>query len=116
MSLGNEIQVGVISGNASTVIVRCGFVPDYVEVIDTTNRNLRAVWFSNMSNGTAVKLDASSMGSLTSEGVSAVSGDDDEAAGFKIGTTLSVNAAQLGYVAVRSNIGLATAASNTAAG
>lgn len=114
MSLGTEIQIGVISGNASTVTVRCGFVPDYVEIVDTTNRNLVAKWYSNMAAASAVKLDASSMGSLTSGGISAVTGDDDEAPGFKIGVTLSVSAAQLGYIAVRSNRGLVPASDNVA--
>lgn len=114
MSLAGEIQVGLISGNASTVTVRCGFVPDYVEIFDTTNRNTSFRWFSNMSNGTAIKMDASSMGSITSEGVTALSGDDNEAAGFKVGTTISVSAAQMGYVAVRSGRGLVPASSNEA--
>ena len=114
MSLETQIQIGVISGNASTIIVRCGFVPDYVEIVDTTNRNLVAKWFSNMAAASAVKLDASSMGTLTSGGISSVSGDDDEAAGFKIGVTLSVSAAQLGYVAMRSNRGFVPATANSA--
>lgn len=112
--LQNDIQIGVISGNGSTIVVRCGFVPDYVEIVDTTNRNLVAKWYSNMAAASAVKLDASSMGSLTSGGISSVSGDDDEAAGFKIGTTLSVAAAQLGYIAVRSGRGSVPASANSA--
>lgn len=114
MSLGTELQVGVISGNASTVIVRCGFVPDYVEVYDTTNRNATWRWFSNMADGTAIKTDVSSMGSLTSQGVTPLTGDDNEQAGFKIGTTISVSAAQLAYKAGRSNRGFVPASSNEA--
>lgn len=111
--LNGEIQVGLISGNASTITVRCGFVPDYVEIFDTTNRNVSFRWFSNMSNGTAIKMDASSMGSVTSEGITAVTGDDDEAAGFEIGTTISVSAATLGYVAIRSGRGLVPVTAQT---
>lgn len=93
------IAVGVISGNASTVAVVVGFTPDWVEIIDTTNSNLRAFWTTGMTDDTAIKIDASSMGALASEGITAITTAGSE--GFQIGTTLSVNAAQLRYIAYK---------------
>ncbi len=94
------IAVGLISGNASTIAVVIGFVPDWVEVIDPTNNNLRAFWTTGMSNGAGIKIDASSMGALNGgTGIAAVTTAGSE--GFTIGPTVSVAAAQLRYIAFK---------------
>ena len=107
MSLGTEIQVGVISGNASTVIVRCGFVPNYVLTVNITDSDQKYEWFENMSSVT-LSTGMSSLGSIATEGIYKVVGDDDEAAGFMIGTTVSESAKQISYIAIRSGRGFVT--------
>lgn len=94
------VAVGLISGNGSTIQVVTGFVPDVVEVIDTTNGNLRATWTKDMTAGRGVKIDASSMGLIGAGlGISQVTTAGSE--GFQIGNTVSVAAAQLQYIATK---------------
>lgn len=94
------VAVGLISGNASTIAVVTGFVPDWVEVIDPTNGNLRAFWTTGMTAGAGMKIDRSSMATIsTGNGLDVVSTAGSE--GFQIGPTVSVAAAQLRYVALK---------------
>lgn len=93
------IAVGTVSGSGGAVSVVIGFVPDWVEVIDSTNSNMRAFWSSGMTAATAIKIDASSMGAVAANGITQVTTAGSE--GFTIGSTLAVSAAQLQYIAYK---------------
>lgn len=94
------VAVGLISGNGSTVAVVVGFVPDWIEVINPTEGATvaRFFWTTGMSEGAAIKQDASSMGTIGGRlGFQTVTTAGSE--GFLIGNTVSVATAQLRYIA-----------------
>lgn len=101
--LSPAIAVGLISGNASTIAVVTGFVPDWVEVIDpTTATPQRFFWTNGMTAATAIKQDTSSMGTVASAGgISQVTTAGSE--GFQIGPTVSVSTVQLRYIAYKAS-------------
>lgn len=102
----NAVKVGVITGNGSTLVVQCGFQPDYIEVVDATDRNAISRFFRGMTAGAAiVSGPLTGVAAIETGGIELFAGDETRAPGFKILATVNVNAKKLRYVAMRGTDG-----------
>lgn len=99
-----QTVVGSYTGTGAAQNIVIGFQPDYVRIVDTTNNNLVDEWFRGMANGTSIN-DSGAAPALRASpnGITAYAGPTGE--GFTVGAALSVNAATMRYVAIRSGPG-----------
>jgi hypothetical protein len=102
-----QTVVGAYTGTGAAQNIIVGFQPDWVMIVDTTNSNLVDQWFRGMAAGTSINdsgaapaLRASPNGITAYAGTPAGLGE-----GFTVGAALSVNAATMRYIAVRSGPG-----------
>lgn len=86
MSKGRP-KIGTFVGTGAAVNVVCGFVPDYVRIINITDRDETYEWFSSMPAGTAVSTLLAVAG-VASNGVSPLN-SATLGAGFIAGTAIS---------------------------
>jgi len=95
-----EIKVGTLTGNNATVVVNLGFIPDYVKVVNVTDRDDMFEWFTGMSDGTAVRTKhPSGPDTMTTQGIAVVNDSTNGVYGFQIGTTISESTKSLRYIA-----------------
>lgn len=95
--------VGTFTGTGAAVNVVIGFKPDYVRIINVTDRDISHEWFRGiMADGTSVD-DGAALATNADNGVSAYAGTTGE--GFTAGTDISENGKVYGYVAIRSGPG-----------
>lgn len=105
--MATMIRTGTYTGNGSAQNISLGFMPDYVEIIDTTGLVVYK-WVSNMATGTAYKAATDTVvASIVANpnGVSQFAGSSSAGAGFTVGTSLSTNASVYRYVAMQNGPG-----------
>lgn len=96
-----KVKVGTVEGTGSAINIQLGWIPDYVKVINTEDRDVVHEWFNGMTDGHAIKT-TTAVASLTSNGISAYQGVRGSAAkGFTIGTDVSEADKTLHYIAIR---------------
>lgn len=84
--------VGKITGTGAALNVEIGFIPSRVEIINETNL-AKFSWDSNMTDGYAFKqITNGTLSLITTGGISDYAGDDDDSAGFSLGTDAGLNA------------------------
>jgi len=105
-----SIKTGTIIGNGAAQTISIGFVPDYLRIINVTDGNVVYEWTPDMAAANALKSQNvvdnaatgnSSLALIIANGVTAFAGSSTAAAGFTIGTAISVNAKTLAYQAYR---------------
>lgn len=104
----NEIKTGTYEGTGAAVTLELGFVPDYIEVINTEDGDEVFKWWNGLTAAHAIKIanhDTAQVSRITSNGVTANAGDEDTSAGVTLGTALSEDGKTYHYVAVRSGAG-----------
>lgn len=95
--------VGTFTGTGAALNVVLGFKPDYVRVVNVTDRDITHEWFRGiMADGTSVDT-AAAVATNADNGISALAGTAGE--GFVAGTDISENGKVYGYLAVRSGPG-----------
>lgn len=98
----NELKIGSYTGNGAAQDVSCGFVPEYVRIINATDGTNVAEWFDGMAAASSISVVAAAGPVLdTTNQVTRFAGSTSAAAGFTVGTDLSVNAKVYRYVALR---------------
>jgi hypothetical protein len=95
--------VGTFTGTGAAINVVIGFKPDYIRIINVTDRDISHEWFRDiMADGTSVD-DGAALATNAADGISAYAGTTGE--GFTVGTDISESGKVYGYVAIRSGPG-----------
>lgn len=103
-SANDTIRIGTFTGTGAVINVSIGWIPDYVRIINVTDRDITHEWFRTiMADGTSVDT-AAAVATNTADGVSAYAGTTALAAGFTVGTDISESAKVYGYVAMRDSV------------
>jgi hypothetical protein len=97
-----NIVIGTYTGNSAAQNISLGFVPDKVEIWNVTDGTNVSVWFNGMAAASAESIVTTAGPVLdTTNQVTAFAGSTSAAAGFTVGTDLSVNAKVYRYEASR---------------
>jgi hypothetical protein len=106
-----NIRVGTFTGNGAAQNIQLGFVPDYVRIINITDGTTAFEWFKGMTAGHAFQNtnhDTAQNSVISSNGITAYNGTaGGNAAGFTVGTAISVDTKVYRYVAMRAGAGAA---------
>lgn len=98
----NEVKIGSYVGNGAVQNIECGFVPDYVRIVNATDGDQCAEWFAGMADGSSISVLAAAGPVLdTTNQVSDYEGSTTAAKGFTVGTDLSEAGDSFRYVALR---------------
>lgn len=95
-----HVNIGSYTGTGAAQDIELGFAPEVVQIFNATDFNLIGVWFTGMSDGTAIDI-AAAVAPNTADGISAyagVSGATGE--GFTVGTDFSVSGKTYRFVAL----------------
>jgi len=98
-----QMITGTVEGTGAALTVEIGFMPDYIEVINTEDGDRIDKWFTGMANGTSIAIVATAGPVLNADnGITPYAGSrGDDGAGFTLGTDISENGKTLHYVAFR---------------
>tara|TARA_R110001606_G_scaffold149391_2_gene289368 strand:- start:1852 stop:2175 length:324 start_codon:yes stop_codon:yes gene_type:complete len=102
-----QAKIGTVEGTGSAINVECGFLPDYVEIInlDSSAGFEKGEWITGMANPSAYKTVASGTRTkLTTTGIGMYAGTAAGfSQGFSIGADADLNVAgeTIAYRAVR---------------
>jgi len=101
-----EIKIGTVEGTGSAINVSCGFIPDYVEIIniDSAAGFEKGEWITGMADPSAYKtVAAGTRTKITSTGIGTYAGSTTAGKGFTIGadTDLNVSGETIAYRAIR---------------
>lgn len=116
MAKQGDIAAGTYTGTGAAITVNCGFVPDYVRVVNIEDGDTLWEWFAGMADGTAVAT-AAAVAPLAENGVTAYAGaapytsgaagsevmNPGSAPGFIVGTVLSESGKDHGWLAMRAS-------------
>lgn len=105
--MATNVKVGTYTGNGSAQNISLGFIPDYVEIINTTTPG-KDEWMSNFSAGTSFTAATDTVAAnirANPNGVSVFAGSLTAAAGFTVGAGLSTNAAVYRFIAIANGPG-----------
>jgi hypothetical protein len=97
-----NLRIGTYTGNAAAQNISLGFVPDWVRIVNVTDGTNETEWFNGMAAASGISVVTTAGPVLdTTNQVTAFAGDTSNAAGFTVGTDLSVNTKVYRYVAGR---------------
>lgn len=97
--MAGEILVDTYTGTGSAKNIICGWVPDYVRIVQVTDGNLTGEWFEGMADGTSIDT-AAAVTPNADNGISKLL-DATLGRGFIAGTDFSVTGKVYRYVAFR---------------
>lgn len=109
----DQVKIGSYTGTGAAINIECGFVPDYVRVINATDGDGTWEWFNGFGAGDALyertlvdnaTSGNSSLALITSNGIDAYQGSTSVGKGFTVGTALSESAKVFRYVAMRNPV------------
>jgi len=100
----NEVKVGTVTGTGAAINVSLGFVPDYVKVVNVTDRDQIDEWFKGMPADTSVQTNTA-VATRDTNGISEYAGTSTSPPGFTIGSGISEADKVLRYVAIRNSAG-----------
>lgn len=101
-----NIVTGSFTSTANAKTIVCGFVPDYVKVVNFTDADVILEWWKEMGDGKGLKTAnhaSTQLSQVTANGISAYEGSDG--AGFTIGTAIAESDKVLCWMAVRNDPG-----------
>lgn len=100
--MASESKIGSYTGTGAALNIELGFVPDHVVIVNETDGDTRHEWFSGMTDGHALQSAASGANTkITSNGISALTGNASTREGFTAGTAVSEDTKTFRYVATR---------------
>lgn len=99
MAFQGDIDIGTYTGTGAAQNVSCGFVPDFVFIVNITDGDYISTWFNGMTAGTSVDI-AAAVAANAADGLTAYN-TTAAAAGFTVGTDASETDKVYRYVAIR---------------
>ena len=98
-----EYESGIVTGTGSAITVHCGFIPDYVRVINITDGTRVDEWFAAMDDGTSIAIVGTAGPTLnTADGITPYTGTSGgDSAGFVIGSDISTSTKKIAWIALR---------------
>ena len=97
--MAGEIATGSYTGTGSSIDIVLGWVPDYVRIINITDGDVTAEWFSGMTDGASV--DTAAAVASNASGSVAKLESTTLGYGFSTGADNSESAKVFRYVALR---------------
>lgn len=99
------LKTGSYTGTGAAVNVSLGFIPDYVRVINRTDKDAGMTAFRRSDTGAFENTaEGAALAPQASNGISAFAGSASAPMGFTAGTAVSVNGKVYDYVAMRSDV------------
>lgn len=98
--MDNNIRISTFTGTGAAINVSCGFIPDYVRILNVTDGDITHEWFRGMTDGTGVDTALAVAGNADND-ISEYAGDSTHSPGFTVGTDASENAKVYRYIALR---------------
>jgi hypothetical protein len=98
-----QMITGTTEGTGAALTIETGFVPDYIEVINTEDGDRIDKWFTGMADDTSIAIVGNAGPVLNAaDGITPYAGTrGGDGAGFTLGTDISENGKTLHYVAFR---------------
>lgn len=99
MAFQGDIDVGTYTGTGAAINVSCGFVPDFLMIVNITDGDYIMTWFNGQAAGTSTDI-AGAVAANAAGGITAYQ-PTSAAAGFTVGVDGSTSAKVYRYIAIR---------------